>query len=447
MKGRGRIGTALLAAVLIVGFVPPVYAMELGGARELPALNTADHTAYLSGSDDGLFYPDQAMSRAELAYCLYNLMIDPPFHACTYADVDPSAWYTPAVGTLEGLGLLDIPAGGSFSPDAPVTRGAAALLLAPFAQASDLWPGAGAEEPSFSDVPADAPWAKAVAVVTRAGLFSGFPDGSFRPEEILSRAEAAAVLNHLLGREPDTFVIDGAAGQLPFFPDVPKDHWAYYEIMGASVSHTYARDIQGKECWTAFTPTSVTLSDGPRFVDGNFYQVEDGHFLRDATWNDYFYFGPDGRYTCGDPDVDAQILTILQEATTADMTREEMLRAVYNYCRDEFTYLKRTNLKMGATGWELDYAREFLRLGKGNCYGFAGLFTLLARQLGYPAHGVAGGLGSQGSPHGWVEIVIDGENYMFDPQLEWRYLHNYGLSGYNLFMMDPDHPRFTYIRC
>lgn len=101
MKGGGRTGTALLAAVLIVGVVPPVYAMEPGGARELPALNTADHTAYLSGSDDGLFYPDQAMSRAELAYCLYNLMIDPPFHACTYADVDPSAWYTPAVGTPE----------------------------------------------------------------------------------------------------------------------------------------------------------------------------------------------------------------------------------------------------------------------------------------------------------------------------------------------------------
>ncbi|MBM6977329.1 M15 family metallopeptidase [Intestinimonas butyriciproducens] len=101
MNGRGRTGTALLAAVLIVGVVPPVYAMEPGGARELPALNTADHTAYLSGSDDGLFYPDQAMSRAELAYCLYNLMIDPPFHACTYADVDPSANPTPAVTTPE----------------------------------------------------------------------------------------------------------------------------------------------------------------------------------------------------------------------------------------------------------------------------------------------------------------------------------------------------------
>lgn len=121
MKGRGRIGTALLAAVLIVGFVLPVYAMELGGARELPALNTADHTAYLSGSDDGLFYPDQAMSRAELAYCLYNLMIDPPFHACTYADVDPSANPTPAVTTPE----VSAPAAETPETSAPASSAAA----------------------------------------------------------------------------------------------------------------------------------------------------------------------------------------------------------------------------------------------------------------------------------------------------------------------------------
>ena len=59
---------------------------------------------------------------------------------------------------------------------------------------------------------------------------------------------------------------------------------------------------------------------------------------------------------------------------------------------------------------------------------------------------VVGGLGASNSPHGWVEINLDGTTYMFDPQLEWRYLHDYGRTGYNLFKMLPSKARFTYIR-
>ena len=128
------------------------------------------------------------------------------------------------------------------------------------------------------------------------------------------------------------------------------------------------------------------------------------------------------------------------------MTRDQKLRALYNYVRDNFTYLRRPLVSKGQTGWEPAYAEEFLNLGRGNCYSFSATFCLLARELGLPAYTVVGGLGRSASPHGWVEINLDGTVYMFDPQLEWRYLHDYGRTGYNLFMMLPSRARFTYIR-
>ena len=59
---------------------------------------------------------------------------------------------------------------------------------------------------------------------------------------------------------------------------------------------------------------------------------------------------------------------------------------------------------------------------------------------------VVGGLGASNSPHGWVEINLDGTTYMFDTQLEWRYLHDYGQGGYDLFMMLPSRTPFVYLR-
>ena len=59
---------------------------------------------------------------------------------------------------------------------------------------------------------------------------------------------------------------------------------------------------------------------------------------------------------------------------------------------------------------------------------------------------MVGARGASNSPHGWVEMELDGTVYMFDPQLEWRYLHDYGRTGYDLFKMLPSHARFTYIR-
>ena len=126
------------------------------------------------------------------------------------------------------------------------------------------------------------------------------------------------------------------------------------------------------------------------------------------------------------------------------MTQEQKLRAVFNYCRDNFSYLKRPYVYPEQTDWEIGYATEFLTLRKGNCHSFAALFYFLARQLGYPAYTVEGEVGYSARHHGWVQIPIDGIHYLFDPQLAWRYLHEYGNTQYNFFKMNPKNPTFIY---
>ena len=403
--------------------------------RPAVALNTQDHAKYMDGISDGLFHPDQDMTRAEVAQVLYGLLLEPPEGRASYSDVPEGMWYTQAVTSLGALWLLDRGEGTAFQPDVVITRGEFAQILSRFLPL--------AEEPvAFLDVPEGHPAYGAVCACVSTGLFQGYPDGTFRPDEALTRAEAAVVFNHLLGRTPDANAIATAA-DLRIFPDVPPSHWAYAQIMEATVSHDYTNS--GGEVWTRVEAETTVLPDGYYRFDGWLYRVQSGVFLRSTTV-DGFTYDAQGRYTTGSAALDEQLHQIIDTYTNAAMTRDEKLRALYNYVRDNFTYLRRDLISKGQTGWEPAYAEEFLELGRGNCYSFSATFCLLARQLGLPAYTVVGALGGSNSPHGWVEINLDGTTYMFDTQLEWRYLHDYGQGGYDLFMMLPSRTPFVYLR-
>ena len=125
-------------------------------------------------------------------------------------------------------------------------------------------------------------------------------------------------------------------------------------------------------------------------------------------------------------------------------TRDEKLEALFNYVRDNYTYLKRPLISKGQTGWEPEYALYFLQNGKGNCYSFSAAYCLLCRELGLPAYTVVGS--ALNSPHGWVEIVLDGSPYIFDPQLAWRYLHDWDRSGYSFFKQPAGNTTVQYTR-
>lgn len=133
-------------------------------------------------------------------------------------------------------------------------------------------------------------------------------------------------------------------------------------------------------------------------------------------------FGADGRYTCGDEELDETaaelVFSFIRENPDAD--REELLMKAFEYSRDAFTYVNRGLLEDGQTGWEVEKTKQMFEKKSGNCYNFAGVFWILARFLGYDATCYSGRCLSNAGPHGWVDIVMDGKTYIFDPQLAWR---------------------------
>ena len=153
--------------------------------------------------------------------------------------------------------------------------------------------------------------------------------------------------------------------------------------------------------------------------------------LKNARRYDYF-FDENGTYTTGDATLDAEVAAAIAACTTQDMTQEEKLRACYDYVRS-FKYLGR-NAALPRTVKTMPYenatayARKIFETGKGDCYNFAASFCFLARALGYEATAIVGSCGyvwsSTAIAHGWVEIVMGAETYLFDPQIE-----NYNLRA------------------
>lgn len=398
-------------------------------------VKTGAHAKYMSGVNDGLFHPSQPLTRAELAQMLYNIVSERPAAGAGFPDVPGDAWYAQAVSAMAGLGILPGYGDGTFRPAQAVTRAESAAALA------QLIPSGG-QGRTFRDVPSGHPSYSAISAVGGYGLFSGDKNGNFNPSAGFQRAEAAVVFNKLLGRAPDSGAVYSKS--LRYFPDVPTTHWAYAQVMEATTSHGHTAIASG-ELWRDVQTEPVPLADGFYRINERLYCVSGGQFLRSAA-KECFYFDAEGRYTTGDADLDAKLNALVEQYTDSSMTRDQKLRALYNYCRDNFSYLKRPLLEAGTTGWEPEYASAFLSMGKGNCFSFSSLFCLLAREIGQPAYTVIGGLGKNASPHGWVEIKLDGKNYMFDPQLEWRYVHDYGRKSHNLFKVFPQNTGHKYTK-
>ena len=413
----------------------PVPSVPAAKPIELATQVVGSHEKYMDGDTKGMFQPSRALTRAELAQILYGVIASRPDTSPTFYDVAETTWYAPAVKTVTGLGLMS-GSKGAFRPNAAATRAECAAAL------EMLLPSDAEGTKTFPDVPADH-WAYAAIARTAAyGLFQGDTKGNFRPDAYLLRSEAVTVFNRLLGRVPDEAALARMTG-LRYFPDVPTTHWAYAQVMEATVPHSCKENGAGGEEWTYATRESVALADGPYRINNRLYWVNNGSFVRSATLGD-FTFDAEGRYTTGNAELDQKLNDIIASKTNDSMTRDEKLRALFNYVRDNFTYLKRPIIKKGQTGWEPDYAMFFLTNGKGNCFCFSATYSLLCHELGLPAKVVVGRV--LNGDHGWVEIELDGTNYMFDTQLEWRYLHDWGITGYNLFKMLPTKTPFKYTR-
>lgn len=206
------------------------------------SLDTVNHTAYIEGSG-GLFRPEATLSRGEAVAMLARLAVDSEGNKLytgevgntTFSDVSPDAWYAPYVAFAQKYGLINGYSDGTFRPEQPVSRAELVKLVAAFFPETS-------GTATFPDVPADHWAADVISFAASQGWVSGYPDGTFQPQRSISRAEAVKLLNQALGRQA------GERSAVLPFSDVAPGHWAYWEILEASVSHTYQID-GGVEVW------------------------------------------------------------------------------------------------------------------------------------------------------------------------------------------------------
>ena len=193
------------------------------GANAL--LKVGGHDAYMSGEEGALFFPDRAMTRAEMAQVLYNLLVSYPTVSENYfSDVSTGAWYAKAVNTLVYLDVLSGYEDGTYQPNNQVTR---AEFVTAVCKCFGLTSGA---SNSFSDVGSH--WAVGyINAAVGKGWISGFEDNTFRPDANITRAQVTPILNKALERTGDGFASDAGTQE---FVDVPSGHWAYEHIAEAA---------------------------------------------------------------------------------------------------------------------------------------------------------------------------------------------------------------------
>lgn len=201
--------------------------------------NTADHFAYVNGYPDGTVKPEGNVTRAEVAAILYRVMDADCVKTyettrCSFSDVVRGDWFNTYVATLENAGVIvDTRTNGKFRPNEAITRAELAAMLAQFA---DIKSAAN----SFNDVSARHWASDEIAVCAKMGWINGYPDGSFRPDATITRAEMMAMINRALDRTPKS-VSDLLSGMKTWSDNANTDAWYYLDVQEATNSHTYTK--------------------------------------------------------------------------------------------------------------------------------------------------------------------------------------------------------------
>ena len=222
-------------------YIPPVDPDD-SGVSDL--LNTDDHIQYLFGYPEGTFGPENNMTRAEVAQMFYNLLLDQDVTITkTFDDVPANAWYAKAVNTLASLGVVSGVGNGDFEPERSITRAEFTSIAMKFAK------GKTGGTNIFSDVKSTDWFYRAVVNSTQYGWIHGYGDGTFRPNNPITRVEVTAIVNNMLGREADVDFVTEHYDELNHFSDLEVSHWGYYHIVEATNDHDYTKPSSG-ENWT-----------------------------------------------------------------------------------------------------------------------------------------------------------------------------------------------------
>ena len=203
-------------------------------------LNTEDHFAFINGYPDGSVQPEGNVTRAETAAILYRIMGDAcqsyyKTNSSSYSDVARGDWYNTYVATLENAGVIvDTRTNGKFRPNDAITRAELASMIAQFAGLES------ASAAKFNDVGSRYWAAEEIAIAAKMGWINGYPDGSFRPDRNVTRAELMAMVNRALGRTPKS-ADDLLSGMKTWRDNANVNAWYYLDVQEATNDHTYTK--------------------------------------------------------------------------------------------------------------------------------------------------------------------------------------------------------------
>lgn len=215
-----------------------------------PVLDNVTHTAYIGGYEDGTVRPDSNITRAEVATIIYRLLTEETraFYFTkvnTFSDVVSTDWFNDPVSTLARASVLNGYEDGNFHPNSFITRAELATILTRLTVKEQTESAAGAPV-SFRDIIGH--WAAAnIRTAASNGWVNGYEDGTFRPDQNVTRAEAVTMVNRMLGRNPQA--LENTAGMRTFRDNADPSAWFYIQIQEAANGHDYVRDANGHEVW------------------------------------------------------------------------------------------------------------------------------------------------------------------------------------------------------
>jgi len=206
-----------------------------------PLLNRGDHYAYIVGYPDGTVRPEGNITRAEVATIFFRMMTEETREIFwetenEFSDVNSDDWYNNAISTLANAGIINGYPDGTYRPNNYITRAEFTKIAAGFFDSVSY-----TVKNPFVDVKSDEWYYSYVVNAFGAGLITGYPEGDFKPDAYITRAESMAVVNRTLKRHPDEDFLDE---DMIVWPDNPEHKWYYADVQEATNSHSYMLHIK-----------------------------------------------------------------------------------------------------------------------------------------------------------------------------------------------------------
>lgn len=412
----------------------PVYSNRTLTARYLPAFEQEEHIAYMDTGESALLNPGGSITVRDFVQMLYRLLNTKETGNGKFLDVPKDDACYKAAAYLKDLGILS---GKRLHPDEQLTRGEMLKTLCAFYPQSE-------ETAVFRDMDPEDPLYPYFCTAAAKGWIASGTLVYAHADEPVTRGSFTRIMNRVLHRDAERHLSGKQTGTVL---DVIPGGEYYDEMIEASIPHSYRME-DGVEIWTDSKPLPIH-EPGFFFSGVRLHCIAENGSPVVNGMQGGLTFNANGEITTGDADLDKQLWRILENTIDPDaMTREEMLRAVYDHVVANYTYIYGRMYAFGAEGWAVREANRMLDNNGGNCYCYAALFYELARFVGYDAQIYSGRVsgeqyefmdyegntvyaGEMSTPHAWVEIEIDGENYLFDTEYEYR---SYGAN--KMFMQN-----------